>query len=210
MKQILLMLVSVLMLASCSKDKSDLLQIYINGKDTKTTLKSTTDDNDQQKLMTAHEIVTYKSGYIPEGEEKNLAFFGQLFAEDKLAGISIPIKGEFDVDTINNRLVMPNNLVIKNGKPIYAWLSERNMYIQILDKNGVSTDTVAYIPNDEMIDAMAYIDELFAKGELDNDRLSKIFIERFHFYPCTGKQFREQHKAYDMPPEWFHPELEFE
>lgn len=209
MRNILLFAFATLLLASCSKDKSDLSQVYINGK-AAPTLKATTDDNDPQKLMTPHEIVTYNSGYFYDGYERRFELHGQLFAEDRTAGNVIPIKGEFDVDTINDRLVMPNNLVIKNGKPIYAWLSERNMYIQLLNEVGTPTDTVAYIPNDEMIDAMAYIDELFAKGELDNDRLSKIFIERFHFYPCTGKQFREQHKAYDMPPEWFHPELEFE
>lgn len=202
MKQTLLMLVSILMLASCSNDDNDSIgRLTLNGKNTPT-LKAAT--NDPQKLMTVHEICAYESGYINElGTKENFSITLQSDSVGSNYGTLVPASTDFRTDTINDRLIMPSDCLIENGELGYGWIDRRNVYIQLVDHEGHSSDTVAYVPNDIIITMGDSIIKLWEQGKIAE--LNKVFTEAYVFIPCTGKQFEEQLKA-RKPDGYYHHE----
>jgi hypothetical protein len=202
MKQTLLMIVSILMLASCNHDDNDSIgRLILNGKNAPT-LKATT--NDPQKLMTVHEICAYQSGYKAyDGDIINFGIHLQTDSAGSNAGVAVPARTDFRTDTINDRLIMPSICIIENGELGYRWIEGRNAYIQLWNSDGTPGDTVAYVPNDIIITMGDSIIKLWEQGKIAE--LNKVFTEAYVFIPCTGKQFEEQLKA-RKPDGYYHHE----
>lgn len=92
------------------------------------------------------------------------------------------------IDTANARFVMSSLYVINgDGSLNDCFISKLDGYFTYWD--GSNLDTVAYIPNADIISARESIVELYNNEQYDE--IYDIFFDAFVFYPCTGDEYKK-------------------
>lgn len=156
---------------SCKDDnekRPDTAPLYINGVD-----KANKSAN--KEALTASEIVRLDSVCLTN---TNTHLGGRV---DKLFCF-----GMNNIDTINNRLIMEAVNIDQIDNNLF--LTNENWFIS----SWVTEDTLAYVPNAQLIEAYEQIRVLWEKE--DWNAIYDIFQNAFSFVPCTGEELRELEK----------------
>ena len=143
-----------------------------------TSLRGTKLFANNQKRLTAHEIVV-------KAFDMGVAMQGIRYSDGKDWGGSAFDNSQ--LDTVNNMFIKwASDIITYENKIGYdGFIGSHDMLFYDTKTN----DTLAYIPNSAVENALPIIEELFERGEYDE--LYQVFQTAFTFYPCTGEEYKE-------------------
>ena len=73
----------------------------------------------------------------------------------------------------------------------YHFDNSYKMYLQKYEPNYKHTDTIAYMPSENRLEAYEKLEKLFSEDELNWTEIYRVFNEGIIFVPCTGAEYKE-------------------
>ena len=194
MKQFLILLVALFgtftVFIACDDDNNGKLEgfakIYIQGKNiTNKFLHENADGS--QRLLSIEEICKGDSVSIEMEHRLTGATSSQICVITPVE--DCPAYGA--IDTINMRLALNAENIENIHAAAEYFDNSYKMYLQKYEPNNKHTDTIAYMPSENRLEAYEKLEKLFSEEELNWTEIYRVFNEGFIFVPCTGEEYKE-------------------
>lgn len=171
-------------------------KIWINGVNTTNKYLQENPDGSQRRL-TVEEIC--------KGDSVTIAVRSYEGAVTGMACVINPIEDKpawGGIDTIQMRLSLQagNIQVLEDNAFLspdwYVYIQKMERYTEIVD-NGklyvgwVYTDTIAYVPRAQRLEAYEKLVPLFEDKDANWSEIYRIFNEAYIFVPCTGEEYKK-------------------